>query len=167
MKKLSAVAVVLVLAAVAANQAQAQSASINATATVQQQLTVTAGQNLAFGNVFPGTTVAVAASDAASGSFSLTGAANAEINLTFTLPANLTDGTDNLPITFGATAAGYNVANSRAGLTLVNPSAVATTRLDGTTGELYVFIGGSVSPTTQGAGAYSGAIQLAAAYTGN
>jgi hypothetical protein len=167
MKKLTASALVLALAAVAASQAQAQSASITATATVQQQLTVTAGQNLAFGNVFPGTSVGVLASDAASGSFSLAGAANAELTLTFTLPANLTDGTDNLPIAFSSTAAGYNTVNSRAGLSLFNPAAVATTRLHAASGELYVFIGGSVSPTTQGAGVYSGSIQLAAAYTGN
>jgi len=165
MKKILASALVLVLAA---NVAQAQSASITASATVQQALTILAVDNLAFGNAFPGTTNAVLPSDANSGSWSLTGAANAEVTLTWTLPANLQDASlNNLPITFGATAAGYNVANSRAGLTLVNPAAVATTRLDATTGNLYVFIGGSVSPTTQPAGAYSGSIQLATAYTGN
>lgn len=166
MSKLSA-SIVLVLAAVAATQAQAQSASINATATVQGALTVSAAGDLAFGNVFPGATKLVAPSDATSGGFSLAGAANAEVTLTFTLPTDLTDGTNNLPITFGAASAGHNVANSRAGLTLINPSAVATTRLDGVTGNLYVFIGGSVSPVAQPAGAYSASIQLAAAYTGN
>ncbi len=167
-KLLNSSVVVVLLAAAGAQAAMAQSASINATATVQQALTIAAAGDLAFGAVFPGVTKAVAASDAASGAWTLTGAANAEVTLTFTLPANLTDaGSNNLPITFGASAAGYNVVNSRAGLTLVNPSAVATTRLDAGTGNLYVFIGGSVSPVAQPAGAYSGSITLATAYTGN
>jgi hypothetical protein len=161
-----------VLAAVTAttlapNTARAQSAQIGARATVQQALTISAVDSLLLGAAFPGTTRTVLPSDAASGSYSLSGAANAEVSLTFTLPANLTFGANNLPVTFGAASAGYNTSNSRAGLTLFNPSAVATTRLDGTTGSLYVFIGASVSPTTQPAGSYTGAITLATAYTGN
>jgi hypothetical protein len=158
-----------VLAAVAAvpSAARAQSAQVGARATVQQALTIAAVDSLILGNAFPGTTRSILPSDAASGSWSLAGAANAEVTLTFTLPANLSDGVNNLPITFGATSAGYNTANSRAGLSLINPAAVATTRLDGVTGALYVFIGGSVSPTTQPAGNYSAAITLATAYTGN
>lgn len=167
MKKLLAgVTFALTLTALA-GQAQAQSAQIGARATVQQALTISAVDSLLFGAAFPGTTRNVLPSDAASGSFSLNGAANAEVTLTFTLPANLVYSGNNLPVTFAATSAGYNVANSRAGLTLFNPSAVATTRLDGTSGDLYVFIGGSVSPTTQPAGSYTGAITLATAYTGN
>ncbi len=169
MKKLLNSSVVVVLLAAAGTQAaQAQSASISATATVQQALTIAAAGNLAFGSVFPGVAKVVAPSDAASGAWTLTGAANAEVTLTFTLPANLTDASsNNLPISFGAASAGHNTVNSRAGLTLVNPTAVGTTRLDGVSGNLYVFIGGSVSPVAQPAGAYSGSITLATAYTGN
>jgi hypothetical protein len=166
MKKLTS-SLVLVLLAAAGTQAQAQSASISATATVQTALTIAAVDPLAFGSVFPGVTKVVAPSDLTSGSWSLAGAPNAEVTLTFTLPANLSDGVNNLPIVFGGSSAGYNTANSRAGLTLVNPTAVATTRLDGVSGNLYVFIGGSVSPTTEPAGAYTGSITLATAYTGN
>ena len=164
MKKSLAVAT-LVLAI--AGQANAQSAQIGARATVQQALTVTAVDSLLFGAAFPGTTRTVLPSDAASGSFTLAGAPNAEVTLTFTLPANLTFGANNLPVTFGASAAGHNTANSRAGLTTINPSAVATTRLHAATGNLYVFIGGSVSPVAQPAGSYTAAITLASAYTGN
>jgi len=147
--------------------ARAQSAQIGARATVQQALTISAVDSLILGNAFPNTTRAVLPSDAASGSWSLAGAANAEVTLTFSLPGNLTFGANNLPVTFGASSAGYNTSNSRAGLTLVNPLAAATTRLDAGTGNLYVFIGASVSPTTQPAGSYTGAITLATAYTGN
>lgn len=167
MKKILAGAAVVLALTTLAGQVQAQSASIGARATVQQALTITAVDSLLFGAAFPNTTRNVLPSDAASGSFSLVGAANAEVNLTFTLPANLTFGANTLPVTFGAASAGYNVANSRAGLTAFNPAAVATTRLDAGTGELYVFIGGSVSPTIQAAGSYTGAITLATAYTGN
>jgi hypothetical protein len=44
---------------------------------------------------------------------------------------------------------------------------VQLTRLHATTGDLYVFIGGSVSPVAQPAGNYTAAITLATAYTGN
>ncbi len=168
MKKLMSGAAVLVLLAAAGTQAQAQSAAISATATVQSALTIAAVDNLVLGNAFPNVARTVLPSDAVSGSWSLAGAPNAEVTLTFTLPANLQDAAlNNLPISFAASSAGYNVANSRAGLTLVDPSGVATTRLDAGTGNLYVFIGGSVTPTTQPAGAYSGSITLATAYTGN
>jgi hypothetical protein len=169
MKKIMAgMAMVLALAAVA-EQAQAQSASIGARATVQQALTVTAGDSLLFGAAFPNTTRTVLPSDAASGSFNLAGAANAEVNLTFTLPANLTSGANNLPVTYGASAAAHNTASARSGanFTTFDPSVVRTTRLDGTTGFLYVYIGGSVSPVAQPSGNYTGSVTLAAAYTGN
>jgi hypothetical protein len=168
MKKLLAgMAAVLALTTLA-GQAQAQvSASVGARATVAQALTITAVDSLLFGAAFPNTTRAIAPSDAASGSFTLAGAANAEVTLTFTLPGNLTFGANNLPVTFGAASAAHNTANSRAGVTTFDPSLVATTRLHALSGNLYVFIGGSVSPVAQPAGDYKGAITLATAYTGN
>jgi len=165
-KVLAGMAMALALTTLA-GQAQAQSASIGARATVQTALTVSAVDSLLFGAAFPNTTRNILPSDAASGSFSLLGAANAEVNLSFTLPANLTFGANTLPVTFGAAAAGYNTANSRAGLTTFDPSVVATTRLNNLSGDLYVYIGGSVSPVAQPAGDYKGSITLAAAYTGN
>jgi len=167
MKKLLAGSAMVLALAATANQVQAQTAQIGARATVQQALTISATDSLLFGAVFPGTTRTVLATDAASGSWTLAGAANAEVTLTFTLPANLVSGANNLPVTFGATAAGYNVLNSRAGQSTFNPTAVQTTRLHNASGNLYVFIGGSVSPVAQPAGSYTAAITLATAYTGN
>lgn len=157
----------LTAAAMLPSAANAQSASIGARATVQAALTVSAVDSLILGAAFPNTTRTVLPSDASSGSFSLAGAANAEVSLSFTLPASLSDGVNSLPISFSATSAGYNVANSRVGLTAFNPAVAQLTRLDVATGNLYVFIGGSVSPTTEPAGSYTGSITLAAAYTGN
>lgn len=167
MKKVLAGSMMVLALATVANQAQAQSAQIGARATVQQALTITAVDSLLFGATFPGTTRTVLPTDAASGSFTLAGAANAEVTLTFTLPANLVNGANNLPVTFGATSAGFNTLNARAGQALVDPAAVQTTRLHAATGNLYVFIGGSVSPVAQPAGNYTAAITLATAYTGN
>lgn len=167
MKKHLAVSAMVLALAATANQAQAQSAQIGARATVQQALTIAAVDSLRFGAAFPGTTRTILPTDASSGSWTLTGAANAEVTLTFTLPANLVNGANNLPVTFSATAAGYNTLNSRAGQSTFNPTAVQTTRLHNASGNLYVFIGGSVSPVAQPAGNYTAAITLATAYTGN
>jgi hypothetical protein len=167
MKKLLAgVAAVLVLTTLA-GQAQAQSATIGARASVQQALTVSAVDSLILGSAFPNTTRTVLPTDASSGSFNLAGAANAEVQMNLTLPANLTFGANNLPISFGASAGSWNTANSRAGSTTFDPSTTLTQRLDGSTGNLYVYVGGTVSPTVQPAGAYKGSITLTAAYTGN
>jgi len=145
----------------------AQSASITARADVAVALTATAGDSLRFGAVFPNTTRTILPTDAASGSFSLAGAAGAEVSVTFTLPASLTDGVNNLAVTFGANAGSRNTANARAGSTTFNPAAALVANLDGTTGNLYLFIGGAVSPTTEPNGTYVGTVQLTAAYTGN
>jgi len=169
MKKLMAGMAMAMALTTLAGQAQAQSASIGARATVQQALAISAVDSLLFGATFPNTTRTILPSDAGSGSFDLAGAANAEVTLTFTLPANLINGANNLPVTFGASAAAQNTASARSGanFTVFDPSAVRTTRLDGTTGHLYVYIGGSVSPVAQPAGDYKGSITLATAYTGN
>jgi len=155
--------------ALAPNVAAAQAtASIGARADVQIALTATAVDSLIFGNVFPGTTKNILPTDATSGSFQITGAANAAVTVDFSLPAALSDGVGNtLPITFGATSAAYNQLNSRAGAGLFDPASTLTANLDATGGNLYVFIGGSVSPTTEPAGTYKGTITLTTAYTGN
>lgn len=153
------------------SNAQAQvSASISADAVVQIALTASAGDDLNFGAVFPGTTRNILPSDPSSGSFQLLGSANAEVSVTFDLSGaqNLDNGGgDNLPVTFSSTSAAHNGTNSRAGATVFNPNVTLTRRLDAATGELWLFIGGSVSPTVQPAGTYSGTIVLSSAYTGN
>ena len=153
-----------------APSAQAQvSASISADAVVQIALAASAGDNLDFGAVFPGTTRNILPSDPSSGSFQLLGSANAEVSLTFDLTGaqNLVNGVNNLPVTYSSTSAAHNVLNSRAGATVFDPNVSLTRRLDAVTGELWLFIGGSVSPAAQPAGPYTGTIVLNAAYTGN
>jgi len=151
--------------AVAPKSADAQ-ASITATAEVAGALTVTAGNDLDFQIVVPGFTKAVAVSDATAGTFSLSGGAGSEVALSFTsLPANLSDGTNNLPITYAGVH--NTTADPSAGATAFTPSAGATTNLSGL-GELFIYLGGTVDATgSPPAGTYTGTVTLSAAYTGN
>jgi hypothetical protein len=139
----------------------AQSGTINATATVLSAITVAAGKDLQFGSVTPGVNKVVAITDAGAGRFDVTKAAATAVALTFTLPANLTAGANNLPI--GSWTGGWNTSNSPVGATGFTPSATATNTAS--TGNIWVFIGGTVSPGGgQAAGAYTGTVTMQVAY---
>jgi hypothetical protein len=145
--------------ALTASTARAQNANIQALANVFAAITVTAGNDLDFGSVFPGVPKTVATSDASAGTFSATGEANAAVNLTFTLPANLTSGGNNLPI--NAWSGCYDSDNVHAGCTAFVPSGVATSAGFSGIGQLFVWIGATVNPAAnQAAGAYAATITL-------
>jgi hypothetical protein len=144
------------------------SADITAQANVLTPLTVTGQQDLDFGDVFPGLAGTVAVSDVAAGRWLTTGSSGAEVQLSFTLPANLVSGGNNLPISFGANSAGYNTANLASAATTFDPAAGAVADLGVAPAELYVWIGGTVTPAvTQPQGLYTGTINLTVNYTGN
>jgi hypothetical protein len=147
----------------------AQSADVAATANVLAQLTVAAEQDLDFGNVIPGFVRTVAPADLGdAGRFSLQGADGLEVALDFgALPTELVGpGGATLPLSFGAASAGYGATSGAVDDTF-DPSAVENANLSGT-GELYVFIGGTVTPdAAQAAGSYTGLITLTVSYTGN
>ena len=157
---------VAALAALVAAPLAAQSASIQATATVVTPLVVTAGQNLAFGNVFQGVARTIPRTDANSGRFSLTGFQNSQVALTFTLPATLASGSNTMPINLWDIGVnGTNAAAGSTGLTVTSGTPVTTNLVSGA---LWVFVGARVQPTaSQAAGSYAGTISLVAAYTGN
>src|SRR5271169_6603004 len=111
-------------------------ASINVTAAVQQPITVTAGNALAFGNVFPGKAATVAVASASAGTFTVAGQAGTPVSMTFVLPTNLTSGANNLPI--GTWTGNQNVLNAPTG-TSFTPSAAATAATLSATGGLFVF----------------------------
>ena len=92
----------------------------------------------------------------------------AEVSLSFTLPGSLSDGFGNtMTIVFGATDAGHNTTNAVGGATTFDPATGATATLDGTSGELYVWIGGTVQPAAnQAENPYSADITLTVDYTG-
>jgi len=148
---------------VVASSASAQSANINVTATVFQAITVVAGTNLAFGNVFPGVNKTIAVTDAGAGRWDATGQASQNVNMTFTLPTNLANGANNLAI---ATWTGCRDGdNTVAGCVAFTPSAGATAAAFGAGGVLTVWIGATVSPTAaQAAGNYTATATLTLAY---
>lgn len=157
---LALVALVVGLAPLAA--AQSNSGSITATAVVQQPISVIGAVNLSFGNVFPGVPATVALTDAGAGRFDLAGQASTPVTMSFTaLPGNLTFGANNLPVAF---TAGFNTTNAPAGATPFTPGSGASTSLSGT-GALFVFMGGTVTPTVnQAAGTYNGTVTLQVSY---
>lgn len=161
------VGLALVLTAASVAQAQPNNADITASATVLSPLTVQWVSDLNFGNVFPGVAVSVAPADPGAGKWSVTGADGAEVALSFTLPANLTSGGNNLPIAFAAGDAGYS-QTILAPTSTFDPGAGATTNLSaGPPGELWVWIGGTVTPAVnQPAGVYTNTVTLTVDYTG-
>lgn len=157
---------VVALLVVGASAAQAQSANIDATATVVTALTVTTGQDLDFGNVFPGAgNQTVAPTDGTSGRFTLNGALGAEVSMTFTLPASLAG--PGAPMLIGSWAGLQNNVATPGGAAFV-PGAGILGTLDAATGDLFIFLGATLTvPAVQAAGSYTGNIVLDAVYTGN
>jgi len=160
-----------VLFGAGASTASAQTAqnNIQALAQVLTALSVTSGDNLNFGLVVQGISKSVDASAPAagttSGKFTIAGQISQAVSITFTaLPANLTSGGNNLPITYTGI---HSLTNSPAGGTAFTPSTgVSSTPLSGT-GNLYVFMGGTVTPGGgQAAGNYSGTVTMQVAYVG-
>lgn len=157
-----------------APQAVAQErATIQALATVVSSLTVIGSNNLLFGTVTPGINKSVdKATIGFAGEWTITGSANAELNITFDLPDSLhtSDTLSAMYITFGAADASYD-DGSGGGQTapsgVLNPSGPAVLRLTAS-GEMHVWIGGSVHPRiSQTGGDYAADIMLTVAYTGS
>jgi hypothetical protein len=151
---------------VAASSASAQNANITVMANVYQVITVTGARTLDFGNVFPGVPKVVAVGDATSGRFDATGEANAPVNMTFTLPVGdvlAGPGGNTLPI--GSWTGCTNTTNVTAGCTPFTPSASAVGTAFGNPGNLFIWVGATVSPAGgQAAGAYTGTVTLTLAY---
>ena len=159
------------LFAVASN-ADAQSASIVATANVQTPLTVTKGYDLNFTTVFPGVAKTVSpatggAASAAASQVTIAGQANAEVAVSFVLPTALSNGGATMPLSFSAAAGCWNTAFNQSGCTTYDPSLTLTQRLHATSGNMYVWLGGTVTPAAnQVAGTYTANVTMNVAYTG-
>src|SRR5688500_5580982 len=139
------------------------SADIQATATVLSAVTVTAGNDLQFGNVTPGVNKTIGIADAGAGRFDVVKAATQGVTLSFTLPTDLTSGANNLPI--GSWTGGWNTSATPAGATTFTPSPAGTNTAatPGTT--ISVYVGAMVSPAAaQVAGAYTGDVTMSVVY---
>jgi hypothetical protein len=158
----------LVLAALSLTrslEAQSANASITARADVRQPITVTGARNLDFGIVIQGTPATVGVIAATSGRFDATGTASSNVGLTFALPANLTSGANNLSIASWTGCYNGTANNAAVGCTAFTPAAAATNTAFGAAGNLWVFVGATVSPTVaQAVGIYNGTVTMTLTY---
>lgn len=168
MRKILGIAVTLGLVLGAAS-ALAVTGDIQATANVLTPLSVTNNlRDLEFGDVFPGLSKSIAYDAATSGKWRVDGELGKEVDITFALPANLVSGGNSLPIAFGANDAAWSTVDVVGGATTFDPAAGATEFLDAASGEMYVWIGGTVNPApTQAGGFYQATITMDVVYTGN
>ena len=143
--------------------AQTQTATILASASVMQPINVVGAVNLAFGSVFPGVARSVAVNTAGAGRFDVTGQPSAPVFVSFVLPANLISGANTLPI--GTWTGHQNTVNNPTTGTNFTPSGAMTTATFSGTGQLFVFVGATVTPATnQAPGVYNGTIQITVTY---
>lgn len=147
------------------NIVKSQTTNINATATVYAPLSLTTVRDLDFGGVAVGDSKTITNDLGTAGLVEINGPTAVDVDISFTLPTNLSDGTNNLPVSFSATSAGFNTVNNTTGITDFDPSLVTTTSTDATSGDLFVFIGGTITAgASQQTGSYTGTITLSVAY---
>jgi hypothetical protein len=152
-KGIFAALIVAGLLALAAPPAEAQeSATIQALATVISSLSISGENNLQFGNVTPGVNKTVdKAEPGFAGEWYITGSPGSEITLDFTLPDSLllvVDSTNGLRINFNNTDASFDDGSGGGQLAptgTLDPNGLGTEDLGGT-GEMRVWIGGTVYP---------------------
>jgi hypothetical protein len=146
---------------------QTQTYTISVTSTVIAPLAFGTQRNLEFGNVNKNASKHILPTDITSGKWEITGQANKNIQIDFTLPATLSSSGNTLGLSFDGTDAGYT--ENPDGTSQVNYSPVQRiSPTIGSTGKMYVFIGGTVTaPSNQAAGSYTGSITISIQYTGN
>lgn len=149
-----------------------------ATATCLASLSVTATQNLVFGNVFQGVAKTQGKNDDAnSGIFTITGAPSAGLSIYMSLPAFLAllpGGADRMIISFSTTDATVDTTTvtpstvgAGDGWIDQNPYALPAAVVIGAGGSTRIYLGGKVSPAVnQSAGNYVGDVICSVAYTG-
>ena len=157
MKKLILTAVLLLIVS---SLSFGQSAQV--TATVNAVISVTTDANLVFGNVVKGVPKTVLSTEANAAAFTITAEPSTPTVLTVTFPSNLVNGANNLPFT-GETPV-YNSTQTQTGATAYG-SLTGGTASTNASGNLYVYIGGTVSPAVnQASGNYSGTINVSVVY---
>jgi hypothetical protein len=130
----------------------------------QRTPTVTSVRGLAFGTLLPGVPLVVPPADAArSAQFDIRVNNRGLALITFILPPVMTGPAATMPLSFGATSAGFSDTGSTAGMTLFDPRAPFTGTAS-TNGRATIFLGGTALPAgTQRAGSYTGTVTLTVA----
>ena len=153
-----------------AGPALAQSSITASAVVVGGNLDIARERDLDFGNVIRGVPATIVLRDGNAGRFRITGSPGADVSLNFLLPVLLASGPNTMPISFGPSSAGHYPFNVPRFATLFDPRVPATAQLrnQGPTGYLFVWLGGTVSPTAlQAPGVYTGNVTLVVSYTGS
>ena len=132
------------------------------------QLVAVGNQDLRFGLVLPGLASSITRFDAVNaGKFEMRGQRRAEVQVEFTLPLALVNGTGaTLTLQFAADDGGFSATPAIGSSQAFDPHQPLITSL-GASGRLYVFLGGTVRPTSlQQFGVYQATITMTVAYTG-
>ena len=171
MKRLLQLTLVLLITAGLTTVANAQ--DMTASANVNASINTSVDQALDFGSVTTGSSPSISPSDGNAGRFFISGNGG-QVDLEFTnLPSQLAGQNDasgsNIPISFSSTSAAWGEASNSA-TNVFDPTSnnVETTTVnlyDASNGEIYVFIGGTLTVAqNQRAGNYQGTITLQATY---
>lgn len=128
--------------------------------------TVTGQRDLRFQTVIAGFPTSVTWDSNEAGRWRIRGQRNSEVQLDFiNLPTELQNGTFTMPISFSTTDAHWRSPGGGQGT--FDPAVGVTARL-GNSGQMFVYIGGTVNPPrNQAAGDYIADIDLDVFYTGN
>lgn len=152
--------------------AQAQEVGIiQAVATVVSSMSVQGMHDLDFGGVTPGVPKTIdKASAGSAGEWRVTGASLAEVSVTFDLPPALVHSSGStMLVSFNSTAASFDdgTGSQAAPAGVINPNGPSVLNVGGS-GELWIWIGGTVTPSvSQTGGNYSADVTLTVTYTGN
>ena len=176
LKNLKLVAVFVVSLAFPTHGSAADNDTRAATGTVVTAITVSATQNLEFGNVLQGLPKTIGNNDDDStGIFTVTGDADAGVSMQLLLPQylSLSGGSDRMTIIFGSTSLSVDTSGTASPSTVagafvdIDPRTIPGGVVIGSGGTAKVFLGGKVVPSiNQTAGAYSGDIVLSVTYDG-
>lgn len=170
--------VLLVALLLSASQSVGQDAAVGqAQATVLAVLQVTAASSLDFGNVMQGVRKSIANSNDSAAIFEISGEAGAGVEAYLQLPEymSISDNSDRMRITFGATDCSIDTtgAGSPSGMTSgkgwqnENPYSLPSAIILGSLGTDF-YLGGTVWPSvSQRAGSYTADIIITVAYNGN
>jgi hypothetical protein len=161
-------------------EAGAQTASVTSSATIVTPITATATAPLAFGTISKGSTSSVDATSSSAAAVTFSG--DESDNITISVPSSVSIATTSgagatMTVTVNRAALRGNTINAQGSASVLDASSGAVTAAlsgdgagDGVNndglGQLYVWIGGAVTPsTTQQRGSYSGTFTVSAAYS--
>ena len=116
--------------------------------------------DLQFGDVWTGSIKTIQPTGSGAAHWFVEADQNTSITLALSVPSNLVSGGNTLPLSFASDAASWDYDSSSSGSTRFDPALNADITVS-SSGQVYVWLGGSISPPLgQAAGDYSGTLTL-------